>query len=249
MLAVSAGECKLGSPSEPGDPLAHLSSGSLRPGGKTVSHEGRVPLEVLGGDEGVFAPGDLQHGRVDGRTGVEGCRRQPATSAEPPPGPPGGAQEIERRPLLNAGAVAGDLPLDDEVGPDQGAGRIVEEAVQDRRGPAERRVRDHAIRRTRERHVAHVGMHDDHVGRGCEPHRQPPDERRVELDREYRRGTLGERRGQETGAGADVDDAVVARDTSVGNEPRGNACAIEKVLTESSSRRRAAADVPGPGKP
>ena len=75
MLAVSAGECKPGSPSEAGDPLAYIHSRSPGPSGKTVSHEGRVPLEVFDGDEGVLAPGDLQHGGVDGRTGVERRRR------------------------------------------------------------------------------------------------------------------------------------------------------------------------------
>ena len=65
MLAVSAGECKLSSGPEAGEPPAHAYPGRVGPGRKTVSHEGGVALEVLDRDDRVLPPGDLEYRGVD----------------------------------------------------------------------------------------------------------------------------------------------------------------------------------------
>src|SRR5882672_696110 len=134
MLALGSGECKPDSGPEAGDPLAHVQLRRLRPGFETLAHEGCVPLEVLDGNDGLVAPGDLEHCCVDTGTGVEEGGREPSSSLESPPGRPGRTEEIEGRAHVDAGAMAGDLPLHHEVGPDQAATRTVEEPVQDRRG-------------------------------------------------------------------------------------------------------------------
>ena len=121
MLAVSAGECKLSSRPESGHPLAHLSLRRIGPAPECVPHEARVALEVVDGHERSVTTDNLQHGGVYRRAGVEGPGGKAASSSEPPPRCPGRAQEIERRPFLNAGAMAGNLPLHDEVGADQAA--------------------------------------------------------------------------------------------------------------------------------
>src|SRR6476469_3513130 len=111
MLALGSGECKLRSAPETRGPLRGISPSGIGPGPESFSHEARVPLEVIDGHEGAAAPGDLEHGGVDAGTGVEGSGREPAAAAEAPPRSPDRAQEIERRSVVDAGAVAGDLPL------------------------------------------------------------------------------------------------------------------------------------------
>jgi hypothetical protein len=143
--------------------------------------------------------------------------------------------------------MAGNLPLHDEVGADQGSFRMVEQAVQDRGSPTERRIRHDPVGRAGQRNVTHVGVQHDDVRRFREPSRQPAGQRYVELDREDGCGAVRKGRGQDTGSGAEVDDAVVALDAGVGDEPRRELRAIEKVLSEASSRRCTAADVPGHG--
>jgi hypothetical protein len=247
MLAVSAGECKLSSRPEPGHPLAYLSLGRIGPAPECVPHEGRVALEVLDGNERSVAAGDLQHRGVYRRAGIERSGGKAASSSEPPPRRPGRAQEVERRSVVNAGAMAGNLPLHDEIGADQAPFRVVEEPVQDRRGPTKGRIRHDPVGRAGQGNITNVGVQHDDVRGGGEPSGQPVCQRLVELDGEDRRRSLGQRRGQYASAGAEVDDTVVALHAGVGDEPRREQCAIEKVLSEAASRRRTAADVPGHG--
>ena len=119
--------------------------------------------------------------------------------------------------------------------------------MQDRRGPTEGRIRHDPVGRAGQGNVTHVGVQHDDVRRAGEPSRQPVCQRRVELDGEDRCGFAGKGRGEDTGAGAEVDDTVVALHAGVGDEPRREPRAIEKMLPEASSRRRTAADMPGHG--
>jgi hypothetical protein len=143
--------------------------------------------------------------------------------------------------------MAGNLPLHDEVGTHQTTFRMVEKPVQDRGGSTERRVRHDPVRRAGQGNVTHVGVQHDDVRRVGEPSRQPTGQRRVELDGEDRRRSFGQRRGQDAGARAQVDDAVVAPHAGIGDKPRCEQRAIEKVLSETLSRRHTVADGPGHG--
>jgi hypothetical protein len=232
MLALGAGECKPDSGPEAAHPLAHVQPWRLGPGVETLAHEGCVALEVNDWDEGVGPPGDLQHGGVDRGTGVEEGGREPPSSLELPPGRPGRTDQIDGWALVHAGAMPSDLPLDDEVRSHQPSARMVEEPVQDRRGPGEGRVCHDAVRRGRQRHIAHVGVQHNDIRRIGELGRQSPRQRGVELDSENRRGGSGKRLGQNAGARAEVDHPIATLYARVGDEPGRELRATEKVLTE-----------------
>jgi hypothetical protein len=232
MLALGTGECKPDSRPEAGHPLAHVEPRRLGPGVETVAHEGCVALEVVDRDQWVGPPGDLQHGGVDGGPRVEEGGREPSSSLELPPGRPGRTKEIDGRALMDAGAMASDLPLDDEVGADQTPTRMVEEPVQDRRGSGKRRVRHHAVRRARQRNLANVGVQHNDIRRIGELDCQLPRQRGVELDCENRRGGSGKSRCQKAGARAEVDHPIATLYSRVGDEPGRELRATEKVLTE-----------------
>jgi hypothetical protein len=164
MLAVSA---ESASRTHPRNRATHspTSTGAPRAGSRNRPARRSRTARSSRRDEGTVAPSDLEHGRVDIGAGVEGSSRQPAAAAEAPPRSPDRAQEIEGWSVVDSGAVAGDLPLHDEVGSFEAAIGMVEEPVQDRRGPGKRRVRHDAVGRARQRNVAHVGVQHDHVRR------------------------------------------------------------------------------------
>jgi hypothetical protein len=143
--------------------------------------------------------------------------------------------------------VARDLPLDHDIGPDQATGRIVEEAVENRRGVAERRVRHDAVGRQGQRELGRVAGHDRDVRDPLELSGEPGREPRIDLDREHGRGLRGERGGEHARPRAEIDDTVVATHSRVGNEPICDEPVTEKMLTE--PRRPIGRRVPGHGRP
>ena len=148
--------------------------------------------------------------------------------------------------MIHPGPVAGDLPLDDEVGSYQAARRIVEQPVQDRGGPGERRIRHDAVGRAGQWHVTHVGVQHDDVRRGGEPSRQPmASDASSSMARTD--AASGQRRGQHARARAEVDDPIATVYSGVGNEQGRELLTTEKVLTEPA--RPIGRRAPGHGTP
>ena len=142
-----------------------------------------------------------------------------------------------------------DLPLDDEIGAHQPAGRVVEEPVQDRRSAVERRVGEHAVRRGGKRKLADVARVDgDGVGVGEAPG-QAGGEHGVDLDRAHARPAVEERGGEGAGAGAELDDVIGRRDPGVGRKARRERRAFEEVLSELSTVPPPGVRPPGHGTP
>ena len=107
-------------------------------------------------------------------------------------------------------AFACHLELNEEVGADEGTGRIVEEAPQGRSRDRERQVPERSPRRFRKGDVEDVALDDGHVPMAREPFRQARGERRIELDRREPSRGFSERHGQPAAARAELDDVVRA---------------------------------------
>ena len=86
------------------------------------------------GKEGRAPRGDHQHPAVDAGGGAEGVRRDAAPQLELPPGCPCHRAKVPGRLL---GALAGHLPLHDDVGANEPARGSVQQPIQDARGRAE----------------------------------------------------------------------------------------------------------------
>ena len=105
--------------------------------GRLPSKRSRTKLPERGcgihGEHVRSAPRHRQHRGVDGRRRAKQLRGQTTGAPEVPPRRPRCSDEVDRVVVAGAGERACDLPLDDEVGAHQPAGRVVEEPVQDRR--------------------------------------------------------------------------------------------------------------------
>ena len=152
--------------------------------------------------------------------------------AEPPPWTPGCADQIGGPSRAHLGSVAGDLPLDDEVGPDEGTAGVVEQPAQNRGRRRKRRVGDHPVGVEGKRHHAGVAAEHGHVRHVRKPAGQSGRERVVELQREHGRGSCGQRGSEHTGPRAEIDDAVVGADVGVGDKSRRELWVTEEMLTE-----------------
>jgi len=140
--------------------------------------------------------------------------------------------------------VPRDLPLHDEVGPNESTIDRIQQSPEYRGGVRERRVGDHPERTHRQRHIVDVGAQHRDIPRVRDPPRQPAREVAVELDGQDRRAGRGERGRQRAGTRAEVDDAVRGRDTGVSDEMFGEPFASEEVLAETLRPR---GRVPGHG--
>ena len=194
-------------------PARRLPRGASRPGRRNPSRdEGRDTARSPGpATSGCSRRVDLEHRGVDRGTGVERRGRKPATPPKRHHGAPdrargdraAGRSSTRARWRATCHWTTRSARTRPPAGSSSRRCRIA--AVRPKGGFA-----THPVRRARERHLAHVGVHHDHVGRGREPPRQPLRQRRVDLDGEHRRRAFGERGREQTGSGAEVDDAVMA---------------------------------------
>ncbi len=190
-------------------------------------------------EQARLPPGHRQHRGVDRRSRAEQLGGQPtARSTEAPPRRPARADEIDGSVLAGL-CQARVRPATGRRDPraHQPAGRVVEEAVQDRRRAIER-----GLANTRNG-VAGSGnspaSHSNTVTAlvvGEAPCRVRPRAQGRPRPRAPRAPQSAERGGERAGAGAELDDLIGRRDAGVGREVRRERSAFEEVLSETLYR-------------
>jgi hypothetical protein len=181
--------------------------------------------------EGLIAPSVDENTRVDRRWRMKREARQAARERRLEERSPDDAAHAVRP---RHSALERHPPLDNEIGPGELRRRIVEQQVQQIRGPVKRQVRDHAEGLARQRDGGGVGFdHLDVRPAVAEPAR----ETRVELDGNDALGDPRKLACQLASASAEIDDDVICAHPGVADELLRDT-ATKKMLATRRARAR-----------
>lgn len=108
--------------------------------------------------------------------------------------------------------------------------RVVEQRAQETGSRIERDVRDHPKRKPGHSLPEGVSLHDEDAAARPEAAAQPPDERRVDFQRDDISGALRERGGDDAVPRTDLEHQVLAADVSQRDELGGERATAKKVL-------------------